>query len=157
MPDNPVTFYCKVMFTSEWTYPNDASLKQIGTRTIFRLGLDSCLIITHLQLVRNLWATPTESRENARYYDQTMKHLGEIQFGRELEEDEVLRINYILKQRSTQYVAAVERGWLYPERYVSTKEWRDLDNDWFLLPHSWKACFSGNLRWRKERPDLCCR
>jgi hypothetical protein len=29
--DNPVTFYCKVMFPSEWTYPNDPSLKQIGT------------------------------------------------------------------------------------------------------------------------------
>jgi len=143
--DNPVTFYCKVMFTSEWTYPNDPSLKQIGTRTIFPLGLDSCLIITHLQLVRNLWATPTEFRENARYYDQTMKHLGEIQFGRELEEGEVLRINYILKQRATRYVAAVEREWLYPERYVSTKEWRDLDDDWFLLPHLWKVSFSGGI------------
>src|SRR5436309_1226065 len=29
--DNPVTFYCKVMLTSEWTHPNDPSLKQIGT------------------------------------------------------------------------------------------------------------------------------
>ena len=55
MTDNPVTFYCKVLFRDEWTYPNDPSLKQIGTRPIFPLGLDSCLIITHLQLVRNLW------------------------------------------------------------------------------------------------------
>jgi len=70
--DNPVTFYCKVMFSSEWTYPNDPRLEQIGTRTIFPLGLDSCLVVTHLQLVRNLWATPTEFRENARYFDQTM-------------------------------------------------------------------------------------
>lgn len=139
--DNPITFYCKVMFTSDWTYPNDSSLKQIGTRTIFPLGLDSCLIITHLQLVRNLWATPTEFRENARYYDQTMKHLGHIQFGRELAEDEVIRINYILKRRATRYVAAVEREWLYPERRVSTTDWRRLDEDWFLLPHLWKVGF----------------
>jgi hypothetical protein len=100
--------------------------------------------------VRNLWATPTEFRENSRYYDQTMKHLGEIQFGRELEEDEVLRINYILKRRATRYVAAVEREWLFPERHVST-EWGGLDDDWFLLPHLWKVgfhtgIFAGNDR-----------
>jgi len=143
--DNPVTFYCKVMFPSEWTYPNDPNLKQIGTRTIFPLGLDSCLIITHIQLVRHLWSTPTEFRENPRYYDQTMKHLGEIQYGRELEEDEVLRINFILKQRATRYIAAVEREWLYPEGRVSTTEWRALDDDWFLLPHLWKVSFSSGI------------
>src|SRR5262249_18678628 len=82
--DNPCTFYCKSMFPSEWAYPEDCDLKQIGTRTIFPLGLDSCLIITHLQLARHPKVTPTEYRENARYYDQTVKHLGEIQFGREL-------------------------------------------------------------------------
>ncbi len=140
--DNPVTFYCKVLFKDEWTYPNDPSLKQIGTRTIFPLGLDSCLIITHLQLVRNLWSVPTELRENPRYYDQTMKHLGDIQYGRELEEDEVLRINHVLKQRATHYVAAVDRDWLYPERRVSTTDWRALDNDRFLLPHVWKVGFT---------------
>jgi len=58
---------------------------------------------------------PTEFRENSRYYDQTMKHVGDIQYGRELEEDEVLRINHILKQRATRYIAAVDRDWLYPE------------------------------------------
>ena len=66
-----------------------------------------------------------------------MKHLGTIQFGRELEEDEVLRINYILKKRATRYVAAAEEEWLYPERRVSTTEWANLDNDWFMLPHLW--------------------
>ena len=143
--DNPVTFYCKVLFRDEWTYPNDPSLKQIGTRTIFPLGLDSCLIITHLQLVRNLWSTPTEFRENPRYYDKTMKHLGTIQYGRELEEDEVLRINHILKQRATRYLAAVDREWLYPERRVSTTEWGALDEDWFLLPHVWKVGFTTGI------------
>ncbi len=50
--DDPVTFYCKHVFPSEWSYPNEISLRQTGTRTIFSLGMDSCLIITHLQLVR---------------------------------------------------------------------------------------------------------
>jgi len=143
--DNPVTFYCKVMFPSDWNYPDDASLKQIGTRTLFPLGPDCCLIITHLQLARNPWSTPTEHRENARYYDQTLKHMGEIQFGRELQEDEVLRINYILKKRATRYIAAANKEWLYPERHVSTAEWKSLDDDWFLLPHLWKVSFTSEI------------
>jgi hypothetical protein len=143
--DDPVTFYCKVMFPSEWNYPDDCNLKQIGTRTLFPLGLDSCLIITHRQLTRNLWATPTEPRENARYFGKTMMHLGAIQFGRELEEDEVLRINYILKKRATRYVAAAQRDWLFPEEQVSTRDWHLLDYDWFLLPHLWKIHFTTGI------------
>ena len=143
--DDPVTFYCKLVFPSEWIYPDDVSLKQIGTRTLFPLGLDSCLIITHLELARRPRATPTEFRTNARYYDQTMKYLGEIQFGRELEEDEVLRINHILKRRATRYIAAAEEEWLYPERRVSTTEWKMLDNDWFLLPNLWRVGFTTGI------------
>jgi hypothetical protein len=70
-----------------------------------------------------------------------MKHLGDIQFGRELEEDEVLRVNYILKRRAVRYIAAAEEEWLYPERFVSTTEWAKLDEDWFLFPHLWKVPF----------------
>jgi len=143
--DNPVTFYCKAMFAGDWNYPNDCNLSSIGTRTLFPLGLDRCLIITHLQLTRHPRATATEYRENARYYDPTMMHLGHIQFGRELEEDEVLRINFILKRRATRYIAAAEEEWLYPERYASTTAWDLLDDDWFLLPHLWKIQFSSGM------------
>jgi hypothetical protein len=144
--DDPVTFYCRVVFPSEWTYPNDVSLRQIGTRTIFPLGLDSCLIITHLQLARNPRVIfPTEHRSNARYFAQTMKHLGDIQFGRELEEDEVLRINYILKRRATRYIAAAKEEWLYPERRASTTDWGKLDDDWFLLPNLWRIGFTTGI------------
>jgi hypothetical protein len=52
LTDGPVTFYNKVVFPSEWNYPNDVSLKGVGTRTIFPLGLDSCLILTHLEFAR---------------------------------------------------------------------------------------------------------
>ncbi len=40
-----------------------------------------------------------------------MKYFLDIQFGRELEEDEVLRINYILKRLSSRYIAAAEEEW----------------------------------------------
>lgn len=143
--DDPVTFYCKHAFTSEWKYPNEISLSQLGTRTIYPLSLDSCLIITHLQFVRNPGAIPTMFRDNARSFDTTMKHLGEIQFGRELDEDEVLRINYILKKRAKRYIAASEEGWLYPEGRVSTREWGKLDDDWFLLPNLWRVHFTTGI------------
>jgi len=139
--DDPVTFYCKTVFPSEWVYPNEMSPKQIGTRTIFPLTLDSYIIITHMQLVRDPWSTPTEMRTDARSYQSAMKHLGDIQFGRELEENEVLRINYILKRRAVRYMAAAEEEWLYSERHVSTTEWADLDEDWFLFPHLWQVPF----------------
>jgi hypothetical protein len=143
--DEPVTFYCKSVFSSEWKYPNEMSLKQVGTRTIFPLSLDSCLIVTHLEFIRNPWTTPTLFRTNARSYQSAIKHLGDIQFGRELEEDEVLRINYIMKRRATRYIAAAEEEWLYPERRVSTTDWSKLDDDWFLLPHLWRVPFSTQI------------
>ncbi len=143
--DEPVTFFNRRAFPSEFAYPKDVGLDQIGTRTLFPLGLDSCLIITHLQLVRNPRANPTMSRVNARAYQQTMKCLLDTQFGRELEEDEVLRINYILKRRATRYIAAAEEEWLYPEKRVSMAEWAKLEEDWFLLPHLYKVPFTSEI------------
>jgi Protein of unknown function (DUF4238) len=143
--DEPVTFFNRRVFPSELVYPNDVGLEKIGTRTIFPLGLDSCLIITHTQLVRNPWAIPTSSRVNARAYKQTMKNLLDTQFGRELEEDEVIRINFMLKKRANRYIAAAEEEWLFPERHASTTNWSKLDDDWFLFPHLYKVPFSGGI------------
>jgi len=145
LTDEPVTFFNRRGFPSEHAYPGDVGLDQVGTRTLFPLGLDSCLIITHVQLVRNPWANPTTSRVNARSYEQTMKYLLDTQFGRELEEDEVLRINFILKKRAPRYIAAAEEEWLYPERRASTTVWSKLDDDWFLFPHLWKVSFSSGI------------
>jgi len=69
----------------------------------------------------------------------------DIQFGRELEEDEVLRINYILKRRTIRYIAAAQEEWLYPERRVSTTNWSKLDDGWFLFPNLWKVPFTSEI------------
>ncbi|MCL5287662.1 MAG: hypothetical protein M1453_06680 [Acidobacteria bacterium] len=145
LTDEPVSFFNKRGFPSELEYPMDIGLEQVGTRTLFPLAMDSCLIITHLQLVRNPWCNPTISRVNARAYQTTLKNLMDTQFGRELEEDEVLRINYILKRRATRYIAASEKEWLFPERRASTTNWSKLDDDWFLLPHLYKVPFSSEV------------
>lgn len=62
-----------------------------------------------------------------------------------MEEDEVLRINFILKRRATRYIAAAEEQWLYPERSGCTIHWSKLDEDWFLLPNLYKVSFSGGF------------
>lgn len=144
--DEPVTFFNKKGFPSEYRYPNDVGLELIGTRTLFPLSMDCCLIITHLQLVRNPWGDPLKPRENARAYQNTLKNLLDTQFGRELEEQEVVRLNYMLKRRATRYIAAAEEDWLYPERNVSTKEWAKLEDDWFLLPNLYKVPFHAEIR-----------
>lgn len=143
--DEPVTFFNRRVFPNECAYPGEVELDLIGTRTLFPLGLDSCLIITHTQLVRNPRINPTTSRVNARAYQQTFRCLLGTQFGRELEEDEVLRINFILKKRATRYIAAAEEEWLYPERRASTTDWSKLDDDWFLFPHLCKVRFTSGI------------
>jgi len=74
-----------------------------------------------------------------------MFKMTETQFGRELEEEEVLRINHILKRRATRYIAAAEEAWLYTEHQVSSKDWAKLDDDWFLLPNLYKVPFHSEI------------
>jgi hypothetical protein len=62
-----------------------------------------------------------------------------------LEEDEVLRINVILKQRATRYIAAANQEWLYPERRTSTAHWSKIDGDWFLLPNPYLTHYGGTV------------
>ena len=143
--DNPVTFYNRAIFPHFHEYPDDVGLHEVGTRTLFPLGSDSCLIITHVELTRNPRTNPSRPRTNARNFGRTMKYILETQFGRELEEDEVLRINFILKKRAARYIAAAQEEWLFPERNVSTRKWTELDDDWFLLPNMYKVPFGGGI------------
>ena len=139
--DDPVTFYNRRVIPRGPPYPFGADLPQVGTRTIFPLGAESCLIISHLQLARNGWINPAENRENARIFDATIANLTEIQFGRELDESEVLKINFILKKSATRFIASGQEEFLYPEQHVDI-HWTKLDDDWFLFPNLCKVNFS---------------
>jgi hypothetical protein len=74
-----------------------------------------------------------------------MFDLRSIQTDRELEEDEVRRINFILKRRATRYIASAEEEWLYPEKFASVTHWSKLDHDWFLFPNLYNVTFSGGF------------
>lgn len=144
--DDPVTFFNRRIFPGEDAYPGGDDFPKIGTRTIFPLSGEACLIVTHLQLVRDPWRKPLDLRVNARSFADTMFDLTSIQFGRELEEGEVLRINYILKKRATRFIAAAAEETLYPEKALGNPNWPKLDDDWFLFPNLWKVTFRGGIR-----------
>jgi hypothetical protein len=147
LTDQPVTFYNPRVFPAspKFPYPLDAELQHVGTRTLFPLSMDRCLIITHLQLARDPWFYPLRPRTNARAYSTAIFDLQQVQTERELTDDEVLRINFILKRRATRYLAAAEEEWLYPERHVSTDHWSKLDQDWFLFPNLYKVPFGSGI------------
>ena len=60
--DEPVTFYNRRIFPRETAYPGAIEWDKVGTRTLFPLGLDACLMITHMQLVRKPTMNPTTQR-----------------------------------------------------------------------------------------------
>jgi Protein of unknown function (DUF4238) len=141
---DPVTFFNRRVIPGGKPYPDGADIAEVGSRTIFPLSMDACLIITHLQLARNAWNNPTERRENARTFDHTITKLTDIQFGRELEESEVLRINHVLKRSASKFIASADEEALYPERHLD-KHWTNLDDDWFLLPNLCKVGFRAGI------------
>jgi hypothetical protein len=145
--DQPVTFYNPRVFPASPTipYPRDAELQHVGTRTLLPLSADRCLVITHLQLVRDPWFNPLRQRTNARSYSAAMFDMRHIQTHRNLTDDEVLIINFILKRRANRFIASSQEAWLYPERYVSTDHWSKLDDDWFLHPNPNKVTFTSGI------------
>lgn len=147
LTDTPITFYNSKAFpgSPKFKYPNDVGLTKVGTRTIFPIDKETCLIITHLQYVRNPWQNSLRERINVRAWKTTISSFLDIQFGRELEEIDVLRINYILKQRASKYIAAAQKEWLYPEKKLNSYLWSKLDKDWFLFPNPNHMMFSGGI------------
>jgi hypothetical protein len=60
------------IFPRETAYPGAIEWDKVGTRALFPLGLDACLTITHMQLVRKPTMNPTTQRVNARAYQREL-------------------------------------------------------------------------------------
>jgi hypothetical protein len=145
--DSPVTFYNARMPPGLTPYPGTEELDKAATRTIFPLGANQCLIITHVQLIRDPYIKADKPRSNARSFAPAVSYFNEIQFGRQLEDLEVKKINFILKKGATQYIAAGQKEWLYPEARNRTFGWARMDDDWFLFPDPWSVGFRSKVMW----------
>lgn len=123
LTDHPITLYHPLYLPK--MFPHDPHPWQIGTQVVYPLTLDKCLILTHLQNVRqpeNLKLL--RPRENGRAYSMTIKNVAEVIRNRQLTEDNVIHLNYLLKSRAWRYIAEIEKNWLYPE-----KQWKGMWQD----------------------------
>src|SRR5690606_30816982 len=93
-----------------------------------------CLILTNLEYAQDPNGTnPLEQRANATRIRESMVNTINFISKRKLKQDEVTKINYIIKSRSKDATAAGQENWLYPEDRV-TCEWPELRH--VLLPPS---------------------
>lgn len=101
----------------ECKYPNDPQVALKASQTVFVLDKDHCLILTNLEFAQEPELTdPKTKRTNARNFGSTMVNTMAFLRDRELSEQQVREINYLIKQRARRYLAAEKQEWLYPER-----------------------------------------
>lgn len=134
--DHPVTVYnrrCDPKSYKCRTY-NDPDIRLHATHTIFPLSLNKALILTNLSWIRNPYQNELRLRPNPTFFRDAMMKITEIQTERYLSEDEVRQINYIVKNRAYNYIAAAKKDWLYPEKYISGSEWSCFGHGYLLMP-----------------------
>ena len=154
LSDDPVTLYNCDLFpgASECAYPYDPHPYLIGTRTLFPLDQNNCLVISNIEHSKNpTRANARKQRRNARSFDDTLITYLDIHRDRSLSEVEVATINYVIKTRAVRYVAAGREEWLYPEHVIGAIKWPDLDR---VLQHTgdpWKlAAEDTMIRYKDE-------
>jgi len=128
--DDPVTLYNCDCFPGapQCQYPYDPHPYFVGTRTIFPLDRNNCLIIANIEHSKNpIRTNARKNRRNARSFDQTLITYLDIHKNRSLSEVDVATINYIIKSRAIRYIAAGQEDWLYPENVIGSVKWPELD------------------------------
>jgi hypothetical protein len=125
--DSPVTIYNYAAPPDQalCADPGDPSIALKGSQTIFPLDRDHCLILTNLEYAKDAAANPLEKRTFARNFNDTLVKTDALIRDRELTDDEVIRINYVLKRRARRYTAAGREEWLHPEKTV-TASWAEI-------------------------------
>jgi len=144
--DHPVTIYNHALEpeSNECSYPNDPSIALKGSQTIYPLDQHHCLILTNLEYAQDPEnQNPLENRVNPARMRETYAKTDSMIKTRNLPEEDVLKINLILKKRAKQFIAAGKEEWLYPEMHVQ-ENWADL-KDVLLPPKNQISEFSGEI------------
>jgi hypothetical protein len=109
------------------------------------LDLDKALILTNLSWVRNPYGNPTKQRPHAELFRGAMFKFTDIQTGRFLTDEEVVKINYVIKNRASRYVAAEKEEWLYPEKYLKLNNWSEIGKSYLFMPDPRSLSFSSEV------------
>lgn len=135
--DHPVTLYnreCSPLHAA-CRGSGDPDIRLNGTHTIFPLSMEKVVILTNRSWATNPYGSPTKVRPNPRLERDAIFSQMDIQTGRQLDEDEVRRINFIIKSRAYRFVAAAEKEWLHPEQHLPRKpKWGRLGGGYLLFP-----------------------
>lgn len=134
--DHPVTIYNKKCGPrSQWCREfNDPDIRFHASHTIFPLSLDKVLILTNLSWARNPYQNPIQLRPNPNYFRGAMFKFTDIQTFRFLNEQEVREINFIIKSRAYNFIAAAKEEWLYPDKFVTKSDWNHYGSGYLLMP-----------------------
>jgi hypothetical protein len=134
--DHPVTVYNRSCAPGHplWCKgANDPDVRLQATHTLFPLSSERLLILTNRSWACNPHRAPLEPRANPDLFRGAMFNFLEIQTSRPLSEQEVLKINCVIKRRAHRYIAAGREEWLYPECHVKFN-WRSVGEEHLLMP-----------------------
>jgi hypothetical protein len=133
--DHPVTVYNRSCAPGHpWCKgANDPDIRLQATHTLFPLSSERLLILTNVLWACNPHRPPVELRANPDLFRGAMFNFLEIQTRRSLSEQEILKINCVIKRRAYRYIAAGREEWLYPERKVKFN-WRAIGDEHLLMP-----------------------
>lgn len=143
--DHPATVYNRECHPSICCGYNDPDIRYNGTHTIFPLSQDQVLILTNLSWVRNPYKAAVVPRPNPDLFRDAIAYTRNIQIGRQLTEEEVREINFIIKARAYRHIAAGKEEWLYPEKYVSATDWAEYGHGYLLMPDPRPIPFTGEI------------
>lgn len=147
LSDHPVTVYNQGAFpASSWCKNGlDPHIWLNGTHTLFPLSPSKLLVLTNLSWVRHPYGNPLKNRPNPNPLRPAIFNFTQIQTGRRLSREEMLSINYIIKNRAFRYVAASNRDWLFPERQLVKPQWNALGEKHLLMPDPRSVSFSTEI------------
>lgn len=142
--DHPVTIYNHAIpaDAAGCRYPLDPNIALKASQTLFALDQGHCLIFTNLEYAQDPDCNPVETRAFARNYGHSMVRTDAFIRTRELDDQAVREINFILKSRARRYIAAGREEWLYPERHVD-KPWSELRRTLLPVDELWR--FGGEI------------
>ncbi|MBB3996147.1 hypothetical protein GGR95_003815 [Sulfitobacter undariae] len=151
LTDHPVTVFNHAYPPNHkaCAYPNDPAIALKGSQTLFPMSGEHCLILSNLEYAESPNdVDPTEKRTFPKNFRNSMARTDAFIKERKLTDEEVTKINFILKARARRYIAAGHRDWLYPEKSVDCS-WKDL-RDVLTPPKDQLWHFGGEMFARYE-------
>lgn len=146
--DHPITIYnrkCGPRNPKWCKGANDPDIRLMGSHTIFPLSLNKVLILTNVAWARNPYQSSLNLRPNPTLYRSTMWDFGRIHVGRHLSEVEVRQINFVIKSRAYEHIAAGKEEWLHPEEFVSKSDWPEYGDGLLLMPDPRSLNYGGEM------------